>query len=88
MSLLSGARNQKNNHLSEKIYNRMKQLFPSLSNSLASAAILVANTHGAVGEFDKALDVRNELKELNVKKQIGLSWTVINQHVYVSSNSD
>lgn len=86
--MLSGTRNQKNNQLSEKIYNRMKQLFPPLSDSLVSAAILLANTHGATGEIDKASNLRNELKQSGAKKTIGLSWTVIDERVYVSSHFD
>lgn len=43
VALLSGARNEKNIHLYERIYNRMKKLFSHSPDQLESAAVLLAN---------------------------------------------
>ena len=86
MALLSGARNNKNAHLSEQIYGRMKKLFPDSSNQLTSAAVLLANVYGSSGDIDKASDIRVELARSGGIKQIGVSWTVVNGQVYVYSN--
>ena len=85
MALLSGARNDKNTHLSEQIYGRMRELFPDLSDQLTSAAVLLANVYGSSGDIHKASDIRIELARSGAKKQIGLSWTVVNEQVYVHS---
>ncbi|CAF1298082.1 unnamed protein product [Rotaria sordida] len=42
-ALLSGARNNRNIHLSQTIFDRIKKLFPELTNSLTSATVLLAN---------------------------------------------
>ena len=85
VALLSGARNDKNTHLSEQIYGRMRELFPDLSDQLTSAAVLLANVYGSSGDIHKASDIRIELARSGAKKQIGLSWTVVNEQVYVHS---
>jgi hypothetical protein len=51
VALLSGARNEKNSDLSQKVYDRMKKLFPQLINPIASAAILLANVYASTGEI-------------------------------------
>jgi len=84
VALLSGARNEKNSSLAELVFDRMEQLFPDLPKSLASASVLLANVYTAVGEFEKASNIRKKLIESDVKKQIGLSWTVINGRIHVS----
>ncbi|UJR29305.1 hypothetical protein I4U23_010519 [Adineta vaga] len=82
MSLLSGARNQKNKDLAEKIYQNMKKLFPQLSNLLTPAAILLANVYASSGELEKAFSVRNQLSKSGAKKKPGLSWTAVNGEIY------
>lgn len=86
MALLSGARNEKNVHLSEIVYNRMKKLFPNEPNAMLPAAVLLANVCESSGENDKASNIRIDLHELSLKhkKKVGLSWTSVNGQVYVS----
>ena len=81
VALLSGARNVKNNSLSQQVYDRMKKLFPESQDPLISASILLANVYASTGDIDKASDIRNQS---GVKKKIGLSSTVINGQLYVS----
>ncbi|CAF1040975.1 unnamed protein product [Rotaria magnacalcarata] len=78
MSLLSGARNNRNSNLSEKIYERMKSLFPNEKESLASGVVLLANIYSSLGEHEEAKNFRSsQIKELGVKVKVGLSWTEI-----------
>ncbi|CAF0965372.1 unnamed protein product [Rotaria sordida] len=82
MCLLSGARNNRNNNLSEKIYNRMKSLFPDAKQGLVSGAILLANIYSSVGEHQMAKNFRyNQIKELRSKVKMGLSWTYVNGEI-------
>ncbi|UJR34389.1 hypothetical protein I4U23_021797 [Adineta vaga] len=82
MALLSGARNRNNIHLSQNVYDRMKKLFLSTTNSLVSAAVLLANVYGSLGDIDKAKDIRIQLHQSNTKKKIGLTWTHVNGQLY------
>jgi len=85
VALLSGARNENNSHLSQQVFDRMKKLFPELKDSLMSASILLANVYASSGEFEKASDIRIQLTKSGAKKKIGLTWTVINGQLFVSS---
>ncbi|CAF0865251.1 unnamed protein product [Adineta ricciae] len=82
LALLSGVRNAKNHHLSQEIFNRMRKIFPQLSDPITSAAILLANVYGSVGDFEKVSDIRDELNRSGMKKKIGLTWTVIDGNIY------
>ncbi|CAM4763497.1 unnamed protein product [Rotaria magnacalcarata] len=82
MALLSGARNQINANLAQQIYDRMSKVFPQSDDSLVSAAILLANVYGSIGDIDKASDIRTQLTKSGAKKKIGLSWTVVDGQVY------
>ena len=84
VTLLSGARNEKNIHLSQSVYNRMKKLFPEMKDPLMAAAILLANVYASSGELDKASDIRIQMHKSGVKKQVGLTWTRVNGELYVS----
>jgi hypothetical protein len=84
VALLSGARNEKNSYLSQKIYDRMEKLFPDSTDRLMSAAILLANVYGSSGEIGKATSIRIQLNQSGTKKKIGLSWTVTNGQLFVS----
>ena len=83
VALLSGARNEKNVHLSKKTYNRMKELFPKSTDELVSAAVLLANVYAASGQIEESSNVRKELDRPGIKKQVGLSWTVTNGQIFV-----
>jgi hypothetical protein len=84
VALLSGARNEKDSSLAALVFERMEQLFPGLTDSLTSASVLLANVYGATGDLEKASDIRNKLNKSGVKKQIGISSTVLNGRFYVS----
>ncbi len=84
VAMLSGARNQTNTHLAQQLFDGMKKRFPQLTNSLTSASILLSNVYAASGEVDKASNIRLQLHRSGVKKQIGLSKTVINGQIFVS----
>ncbi|CAF5069161.1 unnamed protein product, partial [Rotaria magnacalcarata] len=83
-ALLAGARNAKNNQISQKVFNRMKKLFPDLTDPITAATILLANSYASSGEIDMASKLRQELVKSRRKKQVGLSWTLINGRVIVS----
>lgn len=84
VSLLSGARNQRNSSLSEQIYNRIENIFPNYKEKLIPAAILLANTYQSSGNFEKATDIKKKLSVTGAKKQQGLSWTEIDGKIFVS----
>ena len=73
VALLSGARNDKNIHLSQKVHNHMKKLFTALSDSLTAASVLLANVYASTGEFEKASQIKTQLNEFGAKKAIGLT---------------
>ncbi|CAF3890958.1 unnamed protein product [Rotaria sordida] len=82
MCLLSGARNNRNRNLSEKIYNRMKYLFPDQKQRLGSGVVLLSNIYSSVGEHQLAKNFRSsQIKELGVKVKMGLSWTDANGEI-------
>ena len=83
-ALLSGARNANNSDLSESIYNRMKNLFPQMSDSLKASAILLANVYAASNEVEKAREMKARVLHSPGKKKIGITWTSINGEIYVS----
>ncbi|CAF5216523.1 unnamed protein product, partial [Rotaria magnacalcarata] len=59
MSLLSGARNNRNSNLSEKIYKRMKTLFPNAKESLAAGVVLLSNIYSSLGKHEEAKTFRS-----------------------------
>ncbi|CAM4956263.1 unnamed protein product, partial [Rotaria socialis] len=81
-SLLSGARNNRDTILSEKIFNRMLSLFPDEKDNLMSSVILVSNTYSSLGEDEQAHDFRSHhQKKLGTRVKVGLSWTEVNGEV-------
>jgi hypothetical protein len=84
VALLSGARNEKNSHLSQQVFDRMKKRFPEVGNSLPAALVLLANTYASSGDMEKASNIQIQLSRSSVKKTIGLSWTVVNGQYFVS----
>ncbi|CAF4748440.1 unnamed protein product [Rotaria socialis] len=81
LALLAGARNAKNNQICQNVFNRMKKLFPDLTDPITAATILLANSYASSGEIDMASKLRQELAKLSRKKQAGISWTLINGQV-------
>ncbi|CAF3317577.1 unnamed protein product [Rotaria socialis] len=71
-----------NANLAQQIYDRMNKVFPQSDDSLVSAATLLANVYGSIGDIDKASDIRIQLTKSGAKKKSGLSWTVVDGQVY------
>lgn len=84
VALLSGARNEKNTHVSEKIFNRMLKLFPELARCLTSASVLLANVYASSGQLDKATGIHSQLSKGRHRKETGLSWTAAKGQLCVS----
>ncbi len=84
MSILSAARNQHDTCLSQKIFDRIKQVFPRIKSDLTPARVLLANTYASNGDFSRASDIRMEIVKSGLKKQIGISKTVVNGQIQVS----
>ncbi len=87
MSLLSGARNQRNSSLSEEIYHRMEKNFPNYKDELVSAAVLLANTYQSAGDLEKATVIKKKLNIEGTKRKRGLSWTEVNGKIFVSEKA-
>lgn len=86
MSLLSGARNEKNVRLAQSVYDRMKKLFPETKDPMMAAAVLLANVYASSGELHKASDIRIQMYESGGKKKVGLTWTRVNGEFFVSQH--
>ena len=84
MALLSGARNDKNSYLSQKVFDRMKNLFPNVKNSLVPASILLANVYASSGDIEKATDIKVQLHRSGAKKQVGITVTELDGKLLVS----
>jgi hypothetical protein len=84
VALLSGARNENNSRLAQQVHDRMEKKFSRSKDLLTSASILLGNVYGAIGDIEKASDIRIRLTKSGAKKKIGLSWTVTNGQLYVS----
>ena len=87
MSLLSGARNQRNSSLSDEIYRRMEKNFPNYKDELVSAAVLLANTYQSAGDLEKATVIKKKLNVEGAKRKRGLSWTEANGKIFVSKKA-
>lgn len=85
MALLSGARNHRQIDLSQKLYDRMKLLFPEAKSNLISASILLHNTYSSLGNYQQAKEVRrNRIEQFGENVKPGLSWTEVNGELSVS----
>jgi len=84
VSILSGVRNAGDSVLSNKLYNKMKSLFPHQREQLISGSILLCNTYLSVNEYGQAEDIRsNRLKTLGSNVQVGVAWTAANGEIVV-----
>jgi len=84
VSLLSGARNAKDTHRAQEVFNQMKKRFPQSEELLTSGVILLSNTYGLVGDIEKANIVRTEFTNSGFKKEVGLTRVMVNRQGYVS----
>jgi hypothetical protein len=86
--MLSGARNHRQIALSEKLYDRMKVLFPMKKENLIAASILVSNTYLSSGDDQKAKEVRsNRMKQFGKNIKVGLTWTEVKGELVVKNLS-
>jgi hypothetical protein len=86
VSLLSGARNEQNAPVSQKIVDRMKQIFPEMKAALTAATVLLANTYASTGQYQQASTTRMDINKFGWKKKVGVSTTVVNGQFTVSNN--
>ncbi|UJR34377.1 hypothetical protein I4U23_021785 [Adineta vaga] len=81
-AILSGARNHRNSTLSEKIYDKMKVLFPDQKDDMVSSSILLSNIYNSLGDSQRAQDIRsNRINKFGKKVKPGLAWTEINDEI-------
>ena len=86
VTMISGARNQRRSVLSQRLYDRMKSLFPDHRSDLVAASILLSNTYLSVGDEQRAQEVRiNRIQQFGKKVQPGLSWTAVNGELVVTA---
>ena len=84
-AMLSGARTYRRVDLSQKLYDRMKYLFPDQKADLIAASILLSNTYSSVGNDQHANEVTlNRMKQFGRRVQVGLSWTQVNGELVVN----
>ncbi|CAF3241443.1 unnamed protein product, partial [Rotaria socialis] len=79
MAMLSGARNNRNSVLSQRLYNQMKSLFSNKKDDFIAASILLCNTYSSLGQFEQAAHIRStRIKEFGKNVKVGLTWTEAN----------
>ncbi|CAM4877832.1 unnamed protein product [Rotaria socialis] len=80
MAMLSGARNNRNSVLSQRLYNQMKSLFSNKKDDFIAASILLCNTYSSLGQFEQAAHIRStRIKESGKNVKVGLTWTEANE---------
>jgi hypothetical protein len=84
VTILSGARNARDSVLSQKLYDRMKSLFPNEKEDLIACSILLSNTYSSVGDEEQAKLIRtNRLKQIGNVVKMGLVWSEVNGELVV-----
>ena len=83
VTMLSGTRNAKHAYLCQKIFDRIRLLFPGNDDRLTSATVLLANTYGLTRDFTRTSELRIELSQSNLKKVPGRSSTIVNGKLVV-----
>ena len=58
VALLSGARNHRQADLAQKLYDRMRSLFPDHKSNLIAASILVSNIYSSLGDYEQSKEIR------------------------------
>ena len=85
MTILSGARNQRNTALGEKIFEKLKKNFPERQHRMVAASILLANTYSSAKDYERSSDIQEHWRNLfQTKREIGTSWTEVNGEISVS----
>ena len=63
----------------------MKSLFPTQTNDLIAASVLLSNTYSSVGEHQQAEEVRaNRLRQYGKRVKVGRSWTEVDDELVVN----
>jgi hypothetical protein len=84
VAMLSGARNHRHSILSQKVYDRMKTLFPDHKSHLIAASVLLSNTYASAGDEERAQEVRvSRIKQFGKRVKSGLTWTEVNGELVV-----
>ena len=83
VTMLSGARIEKNAYLSQKIFDRICLLFGNDEDYLSSATVLLANTYGLNGDFARTSELRMQMSQSKIKKVPGRSSTIVNGKLVV-----
>ena len=66
----------------------MKSLFPTQTNDLIAASVLLSNTYSSVGEHQQAEAVRaNRVRQFGKRVKVGRSWTEVDDELVVSRSS-
>ena len=87
VSLLSGVRNAREKNLAREIMLRISQLFPGYEAYQIAALILLANTMGSSGDLEESSTIKWNLSQSAAKKILGLSWTAIDDEIFVNDNT-
>lgn len=84
-TLLNACNVHRNYGLGQKVADHLLQLNP---NDVGTY-ILLSNMHAKVKRWDDVAKIRKLLRERNIKKEPGLSWTEIRNetHVFVSDDT-
>ncbi|CAF0754202.1 unnamed protein product [Didymodactylos carnosus] len=69
MALLSGARNNHNDLKAKEIYNQLCSIPNADKNTLVAAAVLLANTYSAHGNYEEATKIRQQQLVAEKKKK-------------------
>ncbi|CAF3356567.1 unnamed protein product [Rotaria socialis] len=81
-AMLSAARHYRHVALSEKLYNRMRLLFPDEKSHLISASILLSNIYSSLGYNQEVKEIRLErIKQFGKNITVGVAWTEVNGQV-------
>ena len=84
VAIMSGARNCRDSIRCERLYSKMKIIFPHHKNELISASILLSNMYASLGNTDQVALIRSDrIKDHGNKVTPGMSWTEKNGEIVV-----
>ncbi|KAL3637155.1 hypothetical protein CASFOL_019454 [Castilleja foliolosa] len=83
-AFLSACRLQGNAELAEVAARRVVELEPEHCGNY----VLLSNMYGAAGRYDEVAELRNEMRQQDVKKSPGCSWVELGDGIRVFLNGD
>ncbi|PPD83838.1 hypothetical protein GOBAR_DD19224 [Gossypium barbadense] len=83
-ALLAACRLHGNSDIAEAIAKHVFQIEPEHSGSY----VLMSNVYVAAGKYKEVLDVRNMMKQQNVRKLPGCSWIEVKNGIHAFINGD